>query len=89
MRSIALAVLFTSALVLAPAVEACSTSAADVDTGATPAGRVYLVNDECQPGCAVSAHVYVESNGRAGLQRADDWADDTCGGTSRPDTLIF
>lgn len=33
--------------------------------------------------------IYEESNAFDGLQRADEWKDDTCGGEYAPDMLIF
>ena len=33
--------------------------------------------------------IYAESNGRDGLQRQDDWRDDSCSGEYAPDMLIF
>lgn len=68
---------------------ACSnTVEAEVDTGETPAGRFYVDNDFCQPGCLFSVWVYQESNGYDGLQRSDEtleWDPDSC----PSDTILF
>jgi hypothetical protein len=75
----------------ARAQENCETEEADVDTGETPAGRYYVVNDECQPGCLFSVWIYQESNGVDGLQRGDDVCldDGSCCGHPESDTVIF
>lgn len=79
-----------------------TTSQADVDTGPLtgPAGvRHYLVDDcfisSCSPPFSNvhvdgTFYIYEESNGIDGLQRADEIADDTCGGrVGVGDTIIF
>ncbi|HUR69150.1 MAG TPA: hypothetical protein VM370_07870 [Candidatus Thermoplasmatota archaeon] len=66
-----------------------TTSAPEVDTGATPAGQFYVDNDACQPTCIYSIWIYQESNGVAGLQRSDEVHDDTCGGVFEGDLNIF
>lgn len=77
-------------LVAATAVaeETCRTEETDVDTGETPVGRYYVVNDECQPECLFSVWVYEESNGQDGLQRCDDGIPESCMGCTR-DSIIF
>lgn len=69
-----------------------STSQPEVDSTATPAGRHYVDHTFCQmencgPGGAF--WVYEESNGLPGLQRGDEFHDDTCHATIQQDTLIF
>lgn len=66
----------------------CETSETDVDTGDTPAGRYYVVNDDCQPHCLFSVWVYQESNGQDGLQRGDQTMEDD-GTWCEYDTIVF
>jgi len=49
----------------------------------------YVDNDLCQPGCIYSIWVYEETNGIEGLQRGDEFVDDTCHGLIEADTIIF
>lgn len=63
----------------------------DATVGA-PHRQFYVDNDLCQTDlenqCGFSIWIYEESNGRAGLQRADDfYADELCGGAG--DTIVF
>jgi hypothetical protein len=88
MRSIALVALVLSAFLFSPDALACGGSSPEVTTPASDAGRFYVDNEVCQPGCVVAVAVYQESNGRAGLQRGDARVDDTCGGQFLPDTMI-
>lgn len=52
------------------------------------APRFYVDNDMCQP-CHGTIWIYQESNGIDGLQRNDEFHDDTCGGAIQSDTIIF
>lgn len=49
---------------------------------------LYIDDNPCQPN-ECYPWVYLESNGLAGLQRADNDHDDTCHGMIEPDTLIL
>jgi hypothetical protein len=71
-----------------------TTSEATLDTGPASAelgiDRFYEDNDPCW-WCVLpyTVWIYQESNGVDGLQRGDEWVDDTCGGTYTPDTIIY
>lgn len=74
-----------------------STSLPEYDTKlvseATGQPRLYA-DDDCFPLVACwdvffSFWIYEESNGIDGLQRGDEWQDDTCHGLIAPDKLIF
>jgi hypothetical protein len=49
----------------------------------------YLAIDVCQPGCIFSIWTYFEANETPGLQRADEFRDDTCGGLIGSDFIWF
>lgn len=90
---VALAVLLVAAAPIAPALHTgCvpSTSAATLmlGSGARNSDTVYIAMD---PGEATVPlpWIYMETNGRDGLQRHDDWRDDTCGGEYSGDMLVF
>lgn len=78
-------VLLVLALVLAVPVHAgaqlCSPT---TSRDAVAAGGFYVAPDPVHV-----AWIYQESNGIAGLQRADAGRDDTCQGAIRPDRLVF
>lgn len=48
----------------------------------------YVDNDLCQIECLFSIWVYEETNNIPGLQRADEFHDDTCHGQIEGDTII-
>ena len=69
-----------------------STASPEITLDPAPgvASRYYWDNDWCQPGCSIfSFWIYEESNGIDGLQRGDEWVDDTCHGMIAADRLIF
>lgn len=45
----------------------------------------WIVIDVCQVRCRYSAAIYYDTNGIEGLQRWDNWVDDTCHGMIAPD----
>lgn len=49
----------------------------------------YFDNDACQPECGFNVWIYQESNGVPGLQRGDEYTDDTCHEMVPADTIIF
>lgn len=55
------------------------------------AGGFYVDFNNCLGvDCLTTVWIYEESNEIAGLQRADEVVDDTCGGAAGPgDTIIF
>lgn len=55
------------------------------------AGGFYVAFDNCLGvDCLTTVWVYEESNRVAGLQRADEVVDDTCGGAAGAgDTIVF
>lgn len=63
-----------------------SLSAAEVG-GANP-GIYYVDTSVCQPECLFDVWIYEETNGHAGLQRGDEFADEGCQFLV-PDTIIF
>lgn len=67
--------------------EACVPTTSDplVDV----AGAVYVDGDRMCCSEVDALWVYAESNGIPGLQRQDDFVDDTCGGRIPSDTLVF
>lgn len=71
--------------------EAPSATPADVSTENHLGLPVYYIDEDfiCQLECWGSVWVYQESNGVAGLQRADENANDTCHGMIQGDTLVF
>lgn len=95
MRGALLLAISLALLPLTHAAEPCgmTTSKADVDTGPTPAGQFYYVED-----CGItkpcmllfSFWVYQESNNIPGLQRGDPVHDDTCQEFAGPsDTILL
>lgn len=53
-------------------------------------GRYILIAQGfCDPQCGYSFWIYEESNMIDGLQRGDEFQDDTCHGMIAPDTLVF
>lgn len=86
MRLLILALSATLLLATVPASPGCTPSST---TPEVAAGGFYVVVDECFVGCMPLVWVYEESNGIAGLQRADEVHDDTCGGEIPGDTIWF
>jgi hypothetical protein len=80
-----------STLVLGQAAAECgTTSDPEVTLDTLVAGTYYIDADICSgPACIGSVWVYQESNGKPGLQRGDEVHDDTCGGLTQADTIIF
>lgn len=52
-------------------------------------GTYYVDNDICNIGCTFSVWIYEETNAIAGLQRGDEFVDDTCHGSIESDSIIF
>jgi hypothetical protein len=52
-------------------------------------GLYYVDHDHCHPDCIDNVWVYEESNGIPGLQRGDEWYDNTCHGMIPSDTIVF
>lgn len=48
----------------------------------------YVTNNFCLLDCIGTFYLYEESNGLPGLQRADEWVDDTCHYQWEPDVLL-
>jgi hypothetical protein len=72
--------------------ETYSTSAPEIDTQGQLEERYYVeyvppCQPECLPGPPGVLYLYEEANGIDGLQRADEWEDDTCHGLVPPDAL--
>lgn len=99
MRVAALAALALLLVALAPAGPALHTGCAPSTSPATLAlgsatrwsTTVYVVVDvpTTQALFVPLPWIYMEANGRDGLQRQDEWHDDSCRGEYAPDQLIF
>lgn len=98
MRGSILLGLAATGLVLVPTVPAAhgchpTTSAAVLTLGSADrySATVYVAIDAPAPDDLFIPlpWIYAESNGISGLQRDDDWRDDTCGGAVRGDALVF
>ena len=94
-----LAILLTLAIALPVQADHCTTwttmGAVEIDS--------YYVIEDCYLAYVIGAHgpwcqndgpwmalwIYEESNGLPGLQRGDEWWDDTCHGLIRADTIIL
>lgn len=78
----------TTLAIATPALgEACTPTTSEPELDA--AGTLYVDGDRMCCSEFDVFWVYVESNGIAGLQRADEFRDDTCGGQIPADTLVF
>ena len=62
----------------------------ELDSGETPAGRFYVDNDPDPDWSILSTlWIYQEANGIDGLQRRDEFVDDTCGHLELGDEIIY
>lgn len=93
-----LLLLLVLALVAPAAAEGCVPSATEPDVcwqlvgvcaSGDIAGLLYVDVDRCWQDECLSLWIYAESNGMAGLQRADEVVDDTCGGPIPADRMVF
>lgn len=99
MRAVALAALALLLVALAPAAPALHTGCAPgtspatltLGSGARWSTTAYVVVDvPTTQGLFVPLPwIYMEANGRDGLQRQDEWRDDSCRGEYAPDQLVF
>lgn len=86
-------VLLVAAAPVAPAVHTGCVPGSSVATltlgsGSRYSSTVYVAIDADEATVPLP-WIYMESNGRDGLQRQDDWRDDSCGGEYAPDHLVF
>jgi hypothetical protein len=95
---LALALQSVSASGCAPTTSATEVDTDPLDLGLAP--RYYFFREPCPDASPPNDHcivwgatgvpyVYEESNGIGGLQREDEYVDDTCGGIIRGDTIVF
>jgi hypothetical protein len=89
-RTLLLTAALSFLLLLAdPGVAATCPRSSSEPTAQQEAGTItlYVIVDPCDESC--NAWVYRETNGIAGLQRHDEFKDDTCGGVIPGDALVL